>query len=56
MISLYGYRQHIKTSTTDYRTTIDLIFSNVDEEQIQSGVVETYFTDHKGIWIAVKNE
>ena len=27
IIPLYGYRQHIKTSTTDYRTTTDLILA-----------------------------
>ena len=37
--------------TTDLQTTIDHIYTNIDQRQ--SGVLETYFSYHKAVWIAV---
>jgi len=52
MISSYVYRQHILGSPTDHRTTIDHIYNNLGESRLMTGVLETYFSDHKGVWIA----
>ena len=52
----YGYRQHIVGYTTDYRTTIDHIYSNLTESRVKTGIRETYFSDHKAVWIASKND
>ena len=56
MISSYSYRQHILGSTNDHRTTIDHIYSNLGESGLMTGVLETYFSDHKAVWIACKND
>ena len=46
-----GLKQHISDMTTDMRTAIDHIYSNL--ENITCGVSETYFSYHKSVWIAV---
>ena len=46
-----GLKQHISEMTTDMRTAIDHIYSNL--ENITCGVSETYFSYHKSVWIAV---
>ena len=46
-----GLQQHIKEMTTDMRTAIDHIYSNV--ENIMCGVSETYYSFHKYIWVAL---
>lgn len=56
MIVSYGYKQHISAFTTDNRTTIDHIYANLNESRVQTGVLETYFSDHKAVWIAIKKE
>ena len=38
-------RQAIKGPTTDYNTTIDLIFTNI--QTYKCGIMEAYYTDHK---------
>ena len=43
------YRQAIKGPTTDYNTTIDLIFTNI--QTYKCGIMEAYYTDHKLCWI-----
>ena len=35
--------------TTDYGTLIDHLYTNLIEEDIQTGTLETYFSDHKAI-------
>ena len=45
----YGFRQVIQGPTTDFGTTIDLCFTNITN--YTSGVLETYFSYHKGIWL-----
>lgn len=52
----YGYTQHIVGYTTNYRTTIDHIYSNLTESRVKTGTLETYFSDHKAIWIASKTD
>ncbi|XP_078349889.1 uncharacterized protein LOC144634728 [Oculina patagonica] len=56
MIETYGYKQLISGFTTDNRTTIDHIYTNLNESRVQTGVLETYFSDHKAVWIATKKE
>ena len=46
-----GLTQHISEMTTDMRTAIDHIYSNL--ENVICGVAETYFSYHKSVWIAV---
>ena len=54
MIEDNGYQQLISSCTTDYNTLIDHVYSNVLDGDItlESGVLETYFSDHKIIWIS----
>ena len=47
----FGLKQHINEMTTDMRTAIDHIYSNL--ENFTCGVSETYFSYHKYVWIAV---
>ena len=46
------YKQLISTHTTDSKTVIDHIYTNIHVENlnIQAGVLETYFTAHKAVW------
>ena len=46
-----GLKQHVSEMTTDMRTAIDHIYSNL--ENITCGVSGTYFSYHKSVWIAV---
>ena len=45
-----GYKQLISSYTTDNKTLIDHIYTNILHLDIQLGVLETYFTDHKAVW------
>ena len=43
---------HLHTDfTTDYNTTIDLIFSNYADPQV--GCINTAWSDHKLMWISL---
>lgn len=45
-----NYRQLVSLFTTDNRTTIDHIYTNLQQSQVSNiEVLETYFSDHKGI-------
>ena len=48
-INNHGYRQLVKCTTTDNNTCIDHIYTNLPESQITFQILETYFSDHKGI-------
>ena len=48
--------QHIKDYTTVYETIIDHIYTNISVYWVNVGILETYYSDHKAIWIAVKKE
>lgn len=52
LLKQFGYRQVITEPTTDYCTTIDLIFSNLDET-LDSGISEIYYSDHSLVWMTV---
>lgn len=50
----YSLYQMISSYTTDYWSTIDHIYTNIDEAKLFScGVLESYFSDHKPIYIAL---
>jgi hypothetical protein len=33
---------------------IDHVYTNLIEEQVHAGILETYFSDHKAIWVSLK--
>ncbi len=39
--------------TTDYKTRIDHIYTNIPEKVKNSGVLESYFSDHKPIFVSL---
>ena len=45
----HSYRQLVSCYTTDTRTTIDHIYTNLPENQVNSHILETYFFDHTAI-------
>lgn len=45
----HNYRQLVSCYTTDNRTTIDHIYTNLPESEVKVHILETYFTDHKAI-------
>ena len=54
MINENGLEQLISSCTTDNGTLIDHLYTNLIEEDVQAGTLETYFSDHKAIWASVK--
>ena len=55
MVKDNSYRQLISTFTTDNQTIIDHIYTNT-ADVVNSGVLETYFSDHKAIWTIWKTK
>ena len=56
MIEDNAYQQLISNCTTNYNTLIDHVYSNIvlyAKITLHSGVFETYFSDHKIIWICL---
>lgn len=51
-----GYTQLIKQYTTDYRSLIDHIYTNIPHFVRSSGVLESYYSDHKPLFISLKIE
>ena len=45
----------IEISTTDFNTQIDVIFLSKSIRMYNSGVYETFFSDHKPIFIGIKS-
>ena len=43
------YRQLVSSYTTDNKTIIDHIYTNLPESKIAAHILETYFTDHKSV-------
>ena len=56
MIREKNYRQLISGFTTDNRTLIDHLYTNLIEENIYAGTLETYFSYHKAIWTSHKEK
>ena len=50
-----GYTQLIKQYTTDYRSLIDHIYTNIPDFVQCSGVLESYYSDHKPLFISLKS-
>ncbi len=45
--------QLISQVTTDYKTRIDHIYTNIPERVKNTGVMESYFSDHKPIFVSL---
>ena len=56
MVRDNAYKQLLSNFTTDNQTLIDHIFTNISDLEINSGILETYFTDHKAIWASYKTK
>ena len=56
LIEERGYTQLIKQYTTDYRSLIDHIYTNVPHIVKSSGVLESYYSDHKPVFISLTTE
>jgi hypothetical protein len=54
MVVQNRYRQLITGFTTDNRTLIDQFYTNLIEDEIEAGILETYFSDHKTIWASLR--
>ncbi|CAB3983616.1 ATP-dependent DNA helicase PIF1 [Paramuricea clavata] len=54
MINELSLEQLISTYTTDNRTLIDHLYTNLNKGEVHAGILETYFSDHKAIWASVK--
>ncbi len=48
-----GYTQLINQYPTDYRTQIDHIYTNVPQYVKSKGTLESYYSDHKPIFISL---
>ena len=53
LITDRGYTQLIEQYTTDYRTQIDHIYTNVSQLIQSAGTLESYYSDHKPIFISL---
>ena len=56
MVRDNGYRQIIDNSTTGNNTLIDHIYTNIVNVETVSGNLETYFSDHKAIWMSCQEK
>ncbi|XP_078383840.1 uncharacterized protein LOC144666317 [Oculina patagonica] len=54
LITDKGYTQFINQYTTDYRTQIDHIYTNIPQCVQSAGTLESYYSDHKPIFISLK--
>jgi hypothetical protein len=52
---LKDYRQCITCPTTDYGSLLDHLYTNIDNEKLKINVLESYFSDHKGIVASLKH-
>ena len=54
LITDKGSTQLINQFTTDYRTQIDHVYTNVPQCVQSGGTLESYYSDHKPIYISMK--
>ena len=54
LITNRGYTQLINQYTTDYRTQIDHIYTNIPQHLQSAGTLESYYSDHKPIYISLQ--
>ena len=47
----YNCNQYVKESTTKYDTTIDLVFSNVQNLTIET--IDCYWSDHRMVYAVI---
>ena len=48
-------KQLIEVPTTNYGSTLDNIYTDLSRDAFSYGVFESYFSDHKPIWIKIKH-
>ena len=60
LISFWGnffvikqYRQLISTDTTDYKTCLDHIYTNLPQANAYGNLLETHFSDHKAVYVLI---
>ena len=51
LINQRGYTQVLNQYTTDYRTQIDHIYTKVPNDVQSVGVLESYYSDHKPVYV-----
>ena len=51
LVEQRGYTQLINKCTTDYGSLFDHIYTNIPDRIQSSGVLESYFSDHKPIFV-----
>lgn len=56
LIKERGYTQLIKHYTTDNKTQIDHIYTNVPQLVQSAGTLESYYSDHKPIFVSFKSD
>ena len=49
----FHYRQLISTYTTDYKTCLDHIYTNLPQANAYGNLLETYFSDHKAVYVLI---
>ena len=49
----FQYRQLISTYTTDYKTCLDHIYTNLPQANAYGNLLETYFSDHKAVYFLI---
>ena len=49
-----NYHQLITNCTTDYQTQIDHIYTNIPRLIYTSGILESYYSDHKPIFACIR--
>ena len=49
----FDYKQLVSCCTTDNKTCIDHIFTNLPHSNVKAGVLETYFSDHKAVYVLI---
>ena len=54
LITNRGYTQLINQYTTDYRTQIDHIYTNIPQHVQSAGTLESYYSDRKPIYISLQ--
>ena len=50
----HSYRQLVASYSTETRTKIDHIYTNLPESDVNLHILETYFSDHKAICALIR--
>ena len=54
LIHTFGYHQIINRYTTDYRSQFDHLYTNISPSSYCSNVLESHFSDHRSLFIVLK--